>query len=141
MKALIKFSLTLKSGDDIVKDNKVIYLEKEVSMPVLPQAGTRVEGFEIVNYCEDLLVYDQKNGFLGTEHGFEIRQVEFELKGDVLIPVIWFWETFDKFDGQMVSEDGDDMWDGLNAEQAFNKLFMPQIIKYKFKIAHNPFKR
>jgi hypothetical protein len=97
----------------------------------------RINGFEIFKDLQELLEHDHEKGYLNQQHGFEIRLVEFELRGDVMFPVIWLWDDYEKFQ----VGDEDDEWDGLTAEQAFTQLFKPQLDKHKFRITHNPFKK
>ncbi len=139
MKALIKFQLDLKPGKTGDTTVHTVFAEKEVSVPILPQVGMRIDGFEVFKDLEELMNDDRENGRLGVQHGFEIKLVEFDLRSDTMIPVIWLWVEYEKF---LVGDNvDDDEWCGLDAKQAFLRLFKPQFDKYNFRIIYNPFNK
>lgn len=134
MKAIIRFIVKLVEDQGEGKESKLlakIVLEKEVSTPVLPEKGVRIDGFEIFDKFESLLQDDLRH-CREEDHGQVVDMVEFELRGGTLTPIIWIWDEYDRTDDS-------ENWENLDAEKAFKKFFRPQCDKYGFRVVRVSF--
>ncbi len=110
----------------------IFYLQKEVTVPTLPSVDTRIEGFEIEGVHQSVLEDDIEGGLLNQEHGLLVTDVEFLLRGNALVPVIWMRVEYDRAELDM-------HWGRITPREIYEQYFLPQIIKYEFEVLSSPF--